>query len=204
YVYSFNTRQAPFDNVNVRQALSMALNREILVDKITGQGEPEAYSVTPNNIPNYQAPTSEFKQLDTNQRLKQAKQLLNNTSENHKKIALAIASMWKPLCVKVELENMEWKAYVAAKSSGDYQLARSWAFGDYPEPSALLEGFTCGHTANESGYCNPEFDKLMQQASVITQQDERFKVYQQAEALLNESAAVIPLYHYNVITRLSV
>ncbi|MDK9736268.1 peptide ABC transporter substrate-binding protein [Vibrio sp. D404a] len=213
YVYSFNTRQAPFDNVNVRQALSMAVNREILVDKITGQGEPEAYSVTPNNIPNYQAPTSEFKQLDTNQRLKQAKQLLNeagydqnnpltfkltyNTSENHKKIALAIASMWKPLGVKVELENMEWKAYVAAKSSGDYQLARSWAFGDYPEPSALLEGFTCGHTANESGYCNPEFDKLMQQASVITQQDERFKVYQQAEALLNESAAVIPLYHYN-------
>lgn len=213
YVYSFNTRQAPFDNVKVRQALSMAVNREILVDKITGQGEPEAYSVTPNNIPNYQAPTSEFKQLDANQRLNQAKQLLNeagydqnnpltftltyNTSENHKKIALAIASMWKPLGVKVELENMEWKAYVAAKSSGDYQLARSWAFGDYPEPSALLEGFTCGHTANESGYCNPKFDKLMQQASLITKQDERFKVYQQAEELLNESAAVIPLYHYN-------
>jgi oligopeptide transport system substrate-binding protein len=213
YVYSFNTRQAPFDNVKVRQALSMAVNREILVDKITGQGEPEAYSVTPSNIPNYQAPKADFKQLDANQRLSKAKQLLQeagytednpleftltyNTSENHKKIALAIASMWKPLGVKVELENMEWKAYVAAKSSGDYQLARSWAFGDYPEPSALLEGFTCGHTSNESGFCNPEFDKLMQQASQITQQDERFKVYQQAEELLNDSAVVIPLYHYN-------
>ncbi|MEF1278694.1 peptide ABC transporter substrate-binding protein [Vibrio fortis] len=213
YVYSFNTRQAPFDNLKVRQALSMAVNREILVDKITGQGEPEAYSVTPNNIPNYQAPKSDFKQLDAKQRLSKAKQLLKeagyskenpleftltyNTSENHKKIALAIASMWKPLGVKVELENMEWKAYVAAKSSGDYQLARSWAFGDYPEPSALLEGFTCGHTANESGYCNPEFDKLMQQASLITKQEDRFKVYQKAEELLNESAAVLPLYHYN-------
>ncbi|KAB0301099.1 peptide ABC transporter substrate-binding protein [Vibrio fortis] len=213
YVYSFNTRQAPFDNLKVRQALSMAVNREILVDKITGQGEPEAYSVTPNNIPNYQAPKSDFKQLDAKQRLSKAKQLLKeagyskenpleftltyNTSENHKKIALAIASMWKPLGVKVELENMEWKAYVAAKSSGDYQLARSWAFGDYPEPSALLEGFTCGHTANESGYCNPEFDKLMQQASLITKQEDRFKIYQKAEVLLNESAAVLPLYHYN-------
>lgn len=213
YVYSFNTRQAPFDNLKVRQALSMTVNREILVDKITGQGEPEAYSVTPNNIPNYQAPKSDFKQLDAKQRLSKAKQLLKeagyskenpleftltyNTSENHKKIALAIASMWKPLGVKVELENMEWKAYVAAKSSGDYQLARSWAFGDYPEPSALLEGFTCGHTANESGYCNPEFDKLMQQASLITKQEDRFKIYQKAEVLLNESAAVLPLYHYN-------
>ncbi|MEF1228098.1 peptide ABC transporter substrate-binding protein, partial [Vibrio fortis] len=122
YVYSFNTRQAPFDNLKVRQALSMAVNREILVDKITGQGEPEAYSVTPNNIPNYQAPKSDFKQLDAKQRLSKAKQLLKeagyskenpleftltyNTSENHKKIALAIASMWKPLGVKVELENM--------------------------------------------------------------------------------------------------
>ena len=213
YVYSFNTREAPFDNLKVRQALSMTVNREILVDKITGQGEPEAYSVTPNNIPNYQAPKSDFKQLDAKQRLSKAMQLLKeagyskenpleftltyNTSENHKKIALAIASMWKPLGVKVELENMEWKAYVAAKSSGDYQLARSWAFGDYPEPSALLEGFTCGHTANESGYCNPEFDKLMQQASLITKQEDRFKIYQKAEVLLNESAAVLPLYHYN-------
>ncbi|MCZ8498873.1 hypothetical protein O9929_15980 [Vibrio lentus] len=47
----------------------------------------------------------------------------------------------------------------AAKGAGDYQLARSWAFGDYPEPSALLEAFTCGHTANESGYCNSDYDE---------------------------------------------
>ncbi|MFA0544261.1 ABC transporter substrate-binding protein, partial [Vibrio sp. 10N.222.52.B7] len=127
------------------------------------------------------APLSEFNSLDSTQRLTKAKTLLAdagynesnplkftltyNTSENHKKIAIAIASMWKPLGVKVELENMEWKAYVAAKGAGDYQVARSWAFGDYPEPSALLEAFTCGHTANESGYCNPDYDELLQQAS---------------------------------------
>ncbi|HAS25948.1 MAG TPA: peptide ABC transporter substrate-binding protein, partial [Vibrio sp.] len=213
YVYSFNTRQAPFDDVRVRQALSMAVNREILVEKVTGQGEPEAYSVTPNNIPDYTAPLSEFNSLDSTQRLTKAKTLLAdagynesnplkftltyNTSENHKKIAIAIASMWKPLGVKVELENMEWKAYVAAKGSGDYQLARSWAFGDYPEPSALLEAFTCDHTANESGYCNPDYDELLQQASKTEDQSKRFTLYQQAESLLNESAAVMPLYHYN-------
>lgn len=59
------------------------------------------------------------------------------------------------------LKNMEWKAYVAAKGAGDYQLARSWEFGDYPEPSALLETFTCRHTANGSGYCNPDYDELL-------------------------------------------
>ncbi|MEZ8510270.1 peptide ABC transporter substrate-binding protein [Vibrio splendidus] len=213
YVYSFNTRQAPFDDVRVRQALSMAVNREILVEKVTGQGEPEAYSVTPNNIPDYTAPLPKFNSLDSTQRLTKAKTLLAdagynesnplkftltyNTSENHKKIAIAIASMWKPLGVKVELENMEWKAYVAAKGAGDYQVARSWAFGDYPEPSALLEAFTCGHTANESGYCNSDYDELLQQASKTEDQSKRFTLYQQAESLLNESAAVMPLYHYN-------
>ncbi|PTO92791.1 peptide ABC transporter substrate-binding protein [Vibrio splendidus] len=213
YVYSFNTRQAPFDDVRVRQALSMAVNREILVEKVTGQGEPEAYSVTPNNIPDYTAPLSEFNSLDSTQRLTKAKTLLAdagynesnplkftltyNTSENHKKIAIAISSMWKPLGVKVELENMEWKAYVAAKGAGDYQVARSWAFGDYPEPSALLEAFTCGHTANESGYCNPDYDELLQQASKTEDQSKRFTLYQQAESLLNKSAAVMPLHHYN-------
>ncbi|MGF1852616.1 peptide ABC transporter substrate-binding protein [Vibrio satsumensis] len=213
YVYSFNTRQAPFDDVRVRQALSMAVNREILVEKVTGQGEPEAYSVTPNNIPDYTAPLSEFNSLDSTQRLTKAKTLLAdagynesnplkftltyNTSENHKKIAIAIASMWKPLGVTVELENMEWKAYVAAKGAGDYQIARSWAFGDYPEPSALLEAFTCDHTANESGYCNTDYDELLQQASKTEEQSKRFALYQHAESILNESAAVMPLYHYN-------
>ncbi|MBW3695491.1 peptide ABC transporter substrate-binding protein [Vibrio sp. T187] len=213
YVYAFNTTQAPFDNLKVRQALSMAVHRDILVDKVTGQGEPEAYNVVPSTIPDYQSPASEFAALTATQRVEQAKQLLAeagynqdnplrftltyNTSENHKKIAIAIASMWKPLGVQVDLQNMEWKAYVAAKSSGDYQLARSWAFGDYPEPSALLEGFTCQHSANESGYCNQEFDKLLKQASLVSEQSERYQLYQQAESLLNQASAVIPLYHYN-------
>ncbi len=64
--------------------------------------------------------------------------------------------MSKPLGVNVELQNMEWKAYVVAKGNGDYQLARSWIFGDYPELSAFLKTLTCDHTANESGFCNPD------------------------------------------------
>lgn len=213
YVYSFNTKQPPFDNVKVRKALSMAVDRDILVEKITGQSEPKAFSPVPTTIPSYQAPVPSFATLTREQSLENAKQLLAeagynaqnpltftltyNTSENHKKIALAIASMWKPLGVKVDLQNMEWKAYVSAKSVGDYQLARSWAFGDYPEPSSILEAFTCGHVANESGYCDEQFDQLMVKASEASSQQQRYKLYAEAEALLGEAAPMIPLYHYN-------
>jgi len=212
YLYSFNTRKAPFDNLQVRQALSMAVDRDILVNKITAQGEPAAYSIVPQTIANYTTSEPDFASEPQQQRIKQAKVLLAaagyskqnpltftltyNTSENHKKIALVIASMWKKLGVNVVLENMEWKSYVSSKNLGDFQLARSWAFGDYAEPSALLAAFTCGNPVNESGFCEPKFDALMASASNTADEVQRYALYQQAEAILSQSAPVIPLYNY--------
>jgi len=213
YVYSFNTKQAPFDNSDVRNALTMSVDRDILVERITAQGEPKAYGPVPTTIPGYQAPLPEYAPLSQEERIEQAKVLLEkagygkdnpleftltyNTSENHKKIAVAIASMWKPLGVKVNLENMEWKAYLSAKSTGDYQMARSYAFGDYAEPSSVLTPFTCNHTENESGFCNSEFDELMSKAALEANADERSKLYAQAESVLSSQAPIIPLYQYN-------
>lgn len=212
YLYSFNTRKAPFDNKLVRQALSMAVDRDILVNKITAQGEPAAYSIVPQTIANYTTSKPDFAQKSQQQRVELAKALLAkagynkqnplkftltyNTSENHKKIALVIASMWKPLGVNVILENMEWKSYVAAKNMGDFQLARSWAFGDYAEPSALLEAFTCDNPVNESGFCEPKFDTLLATASNTADENQRYGLYQQAEAILSQSAPMMPLYNY--------
>jgi len=213
YVYAFNTQRAPFDDIRVRKALSMNIDRDILVEKITGQGEPQAFSVVPSTIPEYQSPRPEFLTLAKADSFNHAKQLLEeagynaanpleieltyNTSDNHKKIALAIASMWKPLGVKVKLQNMEWKVYLSAKSEGDFQLARSWAFGDYPEPSSILAGFKCGAVGNESGYCDPRFDALMEKASTASTQTQRYQLYAEAETLVGDAAVVIPLYHYN-------
>ncbi|MGR6839294.1 peptide ABC transporter substrate-binding protein [Aliivibrio wodanis] len=213
YIYSFNTKVAPFDNKKVRRALSMAIDRDILVEKITGQGEPAAYSAVPTTIPNYRSSKLSFNNESMKKRINTAKRLLNeagynednpltftltyNTSDNHKKIAIAIASMWKPLGVKVTLENMEWKSYVSAKNLGDYQLARSWAFGDYAEPSSILEAFTCEHTANESGFCNSKFDQLMKSAGNTEDESQRYTIYQQAEEILNDASPMIPLYYYN-------
>ncbi|WP_052260690.1 peptide ABC transporter substrate-binding protein [Photobacterium gaetbulicola] len=213
YVYAFNTRVAPFDNADIRRALSMVIDRELLVDKVTGQGEPAAYSVVPDIIAGYEGAVPSFKAADRKELLEKAKALLAeagygpskpltikltyNTSENHKKIALAIASMWKPLGVNVQLNNMEWNAYLSAKTAGDFTVARSYAFGDFAEPSSVLGSFQCGHVSNETGFCDSKFDDLLAQAATAAKDSERYQLYHQAEDILNDAAPVIPLYHYN-------
>lgn len=213
YVYAFNTRVAPFDHPDVRRALNLVIDRQLLVEKVTGQGEPPAYAVVPDIIPGYQAPVPAFAAQSRQEKLTQARALLSkagysqakpltvkltyNTSENHKKIALAIASMWKQLGVNVALENMEWNAYLSAKSTGDFTVARSYAFGDFAEPSSVLGSFTCGHVGNESGFCNERFDRLIKQAANTADQAQRYALFSQAEQLLMENSPVIPLYHYN-------
>ncbi|MDO6707964.1 peptide ABC transporter substrate-binding protein [Photobacterium sp. 1_MG-2023] len=213
YVYAFNTKQPPFDNPDVRRALSMSIDRNVLVEKVTGQGEPAAFSVVPDIIPHYTNFSPAFQTQTHQSRISEAKLLLAkagygasnplkvtltyNTSENHKKLALAIASMWKTLGVQVALENMEWNAYLAAKAAGDYTVARSYAFGDYAEPSSVLNSFTCHHVNNETGFCDAQFDTLLKRASDEQDETKRYRLYRQAEQILDQSMPVMPIYHYN-------
>ncbi|WP_349918499.1 peptide ABC transporter substrate-binding protein [Aeromonas veronii] len=212
YLYTFNLRRPELQDVRVRQALAMAIDRRLLTDKVSGQGEPPAWSLLPA-MPGYEALGSELATLDQPTRLAKAAALLNeagynrdhpltltltyNTSENHKRLALAVAAMWKPLGVEVVLNNMEWNAYQVAKDSGDFMLARSFLFGDYVEPSSMLSSFRCQDPQNESGYCNPAFDALLQQAADSLDGKARNGYYHQAERMLMDEMPVIPVYHYN-------
>ena len=90
------------------------------------------------------------------------------------------------------LNNMEWNAYQVAKDSGDFMLARSFLFGDYVEPSAMLNSFRCQDPQNESGYCNPTFDGLLQQAADTLDGNARTGLYHQAEQLLMDEMPAIP------------
>ncbi|MFQ2092914.1 peptide ABC transporter substrate-binding protein [Aeromonas taiwanensis] len=212
YLYTFNLHRPEQQDVRVRRALSMAIDRRLLTEKVSGQGERPAWSLLPD-MPGYDELGSPLALEAPATRLAQASALLAqagynsarplkltltyNTSENHKKLALAVAAMWKPLGVEVALNNMEWNAYQVAKDSGDFMVARSFLFGDYVEPSSMLGSFRCQDPQNESGYCNPAFDSLLQQASDTLDATARAGIYHQAEQLLMEEMPVIPVYHYN-------
>ncbi|MFR9719235.1 peptide ABC transporter substrate-binding protein [Aeromonas diversa] len=212
YLYSFNLKRPELARVEVRRALSLAIDREVLTQYVAGQGEQIAWSVLPAQ-PGYASMADADAALPRAERLKQAAELLKqagfgpdhplrlsiayNTSEHHKKLAVAVAAMWKPLGVEVALRDMQWNVYQEAKAAGDFTIARTLAFGDYVEPSALLSFFRCGEQQNESGYCNRAYDALLEQAVNTLDLTERTRLYQEAERKLLADQPVIPLYHYN-------
>lgn len=213
YYYVFNTQRKPFDDVRVRKALSLAIDRDTITEKILGQGQLSAFSLTPPSVDGFELkpPVSELMSKET--RIKQAKALLAeagygpqnpldvnilyNTNEGHKKIALAISSMWKHnLGVKTELNNMEWKTMVSALNEGDFGVSRySWN-GDYNDASTFLDIMTSSSSANSGKWFNKAYDALLAKAHDAKDPAERNRLYQQAEALIDEEAPIAPVYFY--------
>ncbi|MFQ2194155.1 peptide ABC transporter substrate-binding protein [Aeromonas jandaei] len=212
YLYTFNMRRPELQDVRVRQALSIAIDRYQLAKSVIGQEELAAWSLVPD-MPGYAHLSLPVALEDQMTRQARAVALLTaagyssahplrlsityNTADTHKKIATLIAGMWRQLGVEVALNNLEWNNYQVAKDSGDFLVARSFLFGDYVEPSAMLNSFRCQDLRNESGYCNPDFDLLLEQAASTLDEKSRVALYQHAEQLLMEEAPIIPVYHYN-------
>ncbi len=216
YYYYLNMKKKPFDDIRVRKALSYGVNRKILAEKVLGTGEIPAYTFVPNIVSGYTAPIPEYQKWTQKEReakgiklLTQAGitpsnplkfELLYNTSEQHKRNALAIASMWKKVfkgAVIVTLKNQEWKTYLEEKKSGNYQVARAGWIGDYNEASTMLDLLTVGHSSNNSFYNNPKYDKLMNEARVTSDDVKRNKLYQEVDLMVAEDMPVIPLFQYS-------
>ncbi|MEB3100648.1 peptide ABC transporter substrate-binding protein [Ferviditalea candida] len=218
YYYMFNVTQKPFDNAKIRKALSMSINREELVANVTKGGQIPAFGfVTPGIAGDRQTfreehPESGYFKEDA----EQAKQLLAEglkdegldklpeitlsytTSENHKKIAEAIADMWKRnLGIDVKLQNQEWKVFLETLQSKNYQIATAGWFADYDDPNTFLDIFTSGSGNNATGFSNSEYDKLIKDASHETDTKKRLDELAQAEKLLiADQMVVIPIYYY--------
>lgn len=215
YYYPFNTRKPPFDDVRVRQALSMAMDRETIVDKVMGTGEIAAYSFVPPGVGNYGMPSyATWKGKSQADRVAMAKELLEeagynadnplefvlryNTSENHKRIAIAVSAMWKKaLGVKVELFNSEVKVHYADLGKGDFQIARAGWIADYDDAQNFLYLLETRTGANNyGGFSNPEFDRLMLAASKMVDLKQRADLMRQAEAILSDEQPIAPIYYY--------
>ena len=215
YYFELNNKKAPFDDVRVRKALSLALDRDTIAAKVLGRGEEPAYDLTRVGTADFIPYVPAWTKMDYADRIKEAKKLLAeagysegkpltftflyNTSEQHKKIAVASASMWKQALgfVNVKLENQEWKTYLDNRRSGNYQLARASWCGDYNEPSTFLNTLRSGNSSNRAFYENPAYDDILDKTlSADVNAAGRSELYRQAEARIDEDSAVIPVYGY--------
>ena len=121
-------------------------------------------------------------------------QLIYNTSEGHKKIAIAVSQMWKQkLGVNVELANQEWKTFLETRGNGDFDIARAGWCGDYNEASTFLDLVESGSGYNDSAYNNPMVDDLLMQAKSA---DDRGPIYTKIEQIIADEVPIIPIYHY--------
>lgn len=215
YYYEFNTVKPPFDDVKVRRALALALDRDTVVDKVIGQGQTAAYQLTPTATNGGVKNTPEWSTWDQEKRLAEAKKLLNeagysesnplkfellyNTNDLHKKTALAVASLWKQSLgfVDVSLINKEWKTYLDTRRNGTYQIARAGWCGDYNEASTFLNISKTGNSNNHGKYSNANFDSLMAQTlKPGVTPEQRVDLYNKAEAQLDQDMPLLNVYHY--------
>lgn len=215
YYFEINNQKAPFDDVRVRKALSLALDRDTIAGKILGRGEEPAYNLTRVGTAGFTPYVPEWTKLNQEARIAEAKKLLSeagyseskplsfnflyNTSEQHKKIAVAAAAMWQQALgfVNVNLENQEWKTYLDSRRSGNYQIARASWCGDYNEPSTFLNTLQSANSSNRAFYKNADYDALLAQTlkAGISEAD-RAALYAQAEAKIDQDTAVIPVYGF--------
>lgn len=216
YYYDLNHSKAPFNDPKVRQALTLAMDREAIADKVMGQGQISAYQFTPTAIKGGVSYTPAWKSWDKTKRIEEAKKLLAeagyneknplnfdllyDTNESHKKIAVAASSLWKDSLgfVNVNLVNQEWKTYLDSRRNGNYQMARARWCGDYNEASTFLNLRKSNNTNNWTRYNNPKYDEVMLQTLTANVDDAaRIKLYETAESLMDQDASQINIFYYS-------
>ncbi|PHM39986.1 periplasmic murein peptide-binding protein precursor [Xenorhabdus mauleonii] len=209
YYYEFNNKKPPFNDARVRQALSLALNRDIIANRVVAQGEIPAYTILPPRIGGFKFKKPDYESWTQAQRNEKAKQLLNeagfnkthpltfnlvyNSSDLHKKIAIAATSMWKKnLGVIAKIQTEEWKVMLDNEHQGKFDVVRGGWIADYDNPMAFLVIFATDQTNNTSSYSNKDFDNLVRKAGETNNQGD----FQQAVDILTKDMPIIPVYYY--------
>ena len=213
YYYEINNQKAPFTDVRVRTALKLALDRDIIVNKVKNQGDLPAYSYTPPYTdgakltePDWFKQTQEQRNAEAKKLLAEAGytadkpltfSLLYNTSDLHKKLAIAVASIWKKnLGANVKLENQEWKTFLDSRHQGTFDVARAGWCADYNEPTSFLNTMLSDSSNNTAHYKSPAFDKLIADTLKTTDEAQRTELYFKAEQQLDKDSAIVPVYYY--------
>ncbi len=209
YFLRFNCSKPPFSDPRVRKAFSMALDRKRITTKITRAGESTALSFVPPGIPGYSPPGGLAEKADEARRLLAEAgypggkgfpltTYLYSEGELNEGVAVELQSMWKEqLGVSVQLARQEWKVYLNSLGSLDYGIARSSWVGDYPDPNTFLDLFLSGSGNNRTGWSDPKYDKLINEAAAERNAIKRFEILRHAEELLvREESPIAPIFFY--------
>jgi oligopeptide transport system substrate-binding protein len=209
YYYLFNIHKPPVNDVRVRRALAMAIDRKRLVSKVLMDTERPSASIVPQGIPWYS--TQHHVDFDPEQaRLLLAQagfakgegwpglELVYNTDQNHRRIAVAVQQMWKEhLNIEVTLTNQEWKVYLDTVDNKQFRLARMGWIGAYLDPGTFLNRFTTHGATNRTGFTDTRYDEIIEKlAPAAASRRERYTLMGEAETLFMQQYAIIPIYSY--------
>ena len=218
YFYRLNTKPPkshpkdqpwPLADRDVRRALALAINRKDLIDYVLKAGQQPAYYYTPRGTGGFVA-QDQFK-YD----LKEAKRLIAgylkrkgldelpeielkfNTSESHKKVAVAIQEMWRSeLGIKVALDNQEWKVFLKTTEMMDYEIARAGWIGDYNDPNTFLDMWVTDGGHNNTGWSSQRYDDLIRLAAAEADPKKRYEYFHECEKILGDEMPMLPIYIY--------
>jgi oligopeptide transport system substrate-binding protein len=212
YFLVFNTQRPPYDDIRVRKALSLAVDREAITGKLLRTGVRPAYSFVPPDYDGYPGIRVPEQDLPLADRQAQARELLADagfdssnplkvtlsydTQEENRKTMVAIAAMWQAIGVRTELLDVEFRNLNRMVRTRDYEVARWAFFSSFDDAYAMLQALAGDNPNNWPGLVIPEYDALLQQSNYATDAMERQRLMADAEQILMTQYPVLPVYFY--------
>ncbi|WP_424632562.1 peptide ABC transporter substrate-binding protein [Borreliella lusitaniae] len=211
YLYSFNTKIKPLDNAGVREALTLAIDRETLAYQVLNDGTVPTREITPNlENYNYDKKLALFDPEKSKKLLTKAGYpngkgfpiltLKYNTNETHKKVASFIQNQWKKILnINIILTNENWPVLTNSRNTGNFEIIRIGRIGEYLDPHTYFTIFTSENSQLASyRYSNLEFDKLIKESDFEKDPIKRKKILRKAEEIIIEKDfPAAPIYIYS-------
>ena len=210
YFYRFNVTRPHLKDKRVRQALSLAVNRETITRDVLRAGQvPATWFCPPIASAGYEPPKGWAYDPDRARRLLGEAgypggrgfpklTLFYNTQEDHKRVAERIAQMWREtLNINISLQNAEWQVYLNQVEQKDYDIARAGWIGDYGDPMTFLDMWVTERGNNNTGWSNARYDELIDRANNEPDAKKRIAILREAERIVTEDEfPIIPIYIY--------
>jgi oligopeptide transport system substrate-binding protein len=208
YLYRINVTKPGLENVKVRQALNLAIDRQNICDIITRAGEVPATGVVPPGLAGYTPPVGiRYDPEAARKLLAEAGypngrglstiEIVYNDLDAHRTIAERIQQMWREnLGIGLQLRGLEWGTQLDLQAKLDYQVARAGWIADYPDPNTFLDMWTSSSQQNQTGWKNNAYDDLIASAGTEPDPKKRMQILHDAEAILIDESPILPIYWY--------